>query len=315
MDVIYSIRKPYTDMIFTGVKPIELRKKIPAKLEIGSKIFIYETKYKNGIGKIKGVAKVKAIEKINNSHQSAISILSFYYLSLFGTKEEKELYEKNSDLLDSNENLCEKIKEWGKKIGFYNKNGVSDWEYLILLDNPVLFDFPKPINKFKTLAGKIIEKAPQSYCYVDKVKDFLFLKTKQSAEVAKILETSDYYASLDRAGFKKEYKYLMNLLNINKAPIFSVAASLGEEQFLGNLSNDCTIYLKVPIEECMMMEYYSWTDMMFFLNERSNKNFDLCKNNLINELNYKLDTFNYEVLQVVLSTIKKDWVQEIKYNF
>lgn len=314
VDVIYSIRKPYTDMIFAGTKPIEFRKKIPTKLEIGSKIFIYETKYKDGIGKIKGVARVKAIEQINKGNQPSISILSHYYLTLFGTEEEKEFYKENINLLNSNESLYNRIKRWGEEIGFYNKNGTSDWKYLILLDNPVLFNFPKPINKFKTPTGKIIEQAPQSYCYVNSTQDFLYLKTKQSAEVAKILETADYYASFKRAGFKKEYKYLMNLLDIDKTPIFAVETSLNKSQFLGNLSNDCTIYLKVPVEECRMMEYYSWTDVMFYLNKGFDEDLKICKNNLMDELNYKLDTFNYEMLQVILTSIKKDWVQKIEYS-
>lgn len=64
MNVIYPIHKVWADKILSGDKPFEFRTKLPRKLTLGSKIFIYETKNNNGAGAVVGECVVNDIWKL-----------------------------------------------------------------------------------------------------------------------------------------------------------------------------------------------------------------------------------------------------------
>lgn len=67
-------------------------------------------------------------------------------------------YEKANDL----EYECD---DWLTKIGLYNEFGETNYQYALVLDNPVRYQVPKQLNEFKGTNGKPIGNAPQSYCY------------------------------------------------------------------------------------------------------------------------------------------------------
>ena len=50
MNTIFSIRKPYTDYIFDGIKNLEFRKKVGKNMKAGDTVFLYETKKNHGLG-------------------------------------------------------------------------------------------------------------------------------------------------------------------------------------------------------------------------------------------------------------------------
>ena len=52
--IMYSLHKPWCDMIFSGEKTIEFRTKLPKNLTKGTKIYFYETKRQGGCGQVVG---------------------------------------------------------------------------------------------------------------------------------------------------------------------------------------------------------------------------------------------------------------------
>lgn len=98
MNILLPIRQPFTSQIFSGIKPVEFRNRIPRNLHPGDKVYIYESKYKGGSGKVLGYATVKTIHEIDQKIKYGSYILSEFYLSLFGTDEEKAAFEKVKSL-------------------------------------------------------------------------------------------------------------------------------------------------------------------------------------------------------------------------
>lgn len=67
-------------------------------------------------------------------------------------------YEKANDL----EYECD---DWLTKIGLYNEFGETNYQYALVLENPVRYTNPKPITDFVNGKGETITVPPQSYCY------------------------------------------------------------------------------------------------------------------------------------------------------
>ena len=59
--VMYALYKDWTEMILSGLKPLEFRTQLPNKLAIGTKIYLYETKKRGGAGAVVGECTVKSI--------------------------------------------------------------------------------------------------------------------------------------------------------------------------------------------------------------------------------------------------------------
>lgn len=55
---------------------------------------------------------------------------------------------------------------WLKDIGYYNQMDESSWKWQIEIKNPVLLDEGIPINNLFLKTGKPMERAPQSFCYI-----------------------------------------------------------------------------------------------------------------------------------------------------
>lgn len=55
---------------------------------------------------------------------------------------------------------------WMEKIGYYNSYGESNYKVALTVVNPIKYDTPKPLSDFRKLDGGIVEKAPQSFMYV-----------------------------------------------------------------------------------------------------------------------------------------------------
>lgn len=93
MDAIFSIRKPFTDMIFCEEKDLEFRNKIGKELFPGSKIYIYETKRNSGAGAVIGSVIIESIEGLPYHKTGTYNLLS-YFTEKYGTEEEKETVRK-----------------------------------------------------------------------------------------------------------------------------------------------------------------------------------------------------------------------------
>ena len=79
---------------------------------------------------------------------------------------DKERYSK----IEESQMIWEWCDDWLRKIGFYNEFGESFYEYAITVVDPVLYDTPKPITDFHKEDGSVVEKAPQSFMYVQELQ-------------------------------------------------------------------------------------------------------------------------------------------------
>lgn len=94
MDILVSIQKFYTDLIFHGEKPLEFRNRVGKDLCEGSKIYFYESKG-TGAGKVVGKATIsKIIDMADNKPKLGTYFLLPYYVKIYGTDEEKRTVEK-----------------------------------------------------------------------------------------------------------------------------------------------------------------------------------------------------------------------------
>lgn len=88
MNVIYSIHNDFTKLIFDGTKSVEFRNSIGNKMQIGDRIYIYETRKHHGAGAIIGNVTIKDIKKIPYHKVGTYFILP-YYVEKYGTEEDK----------------------------------------------------------------------------------------------------------------------------------------------------------------------------------------------------------------------------------
>jgi len=101
-----SIRKSYTDLIFSRIKLLEFRNKIGKEVNPGDKIFVYETKRGTGSGSVIGSVTIDSIIQIPHHRVGTYFILP-YYVEQFGTEEDRAAVHKamQVDLLDCDNSL------------------------------------------------------------------------------------------------------------------------------------------------------------------------------------------------------------------
>lgn len=157
--VIFSINRPHTDNIKSGVKGSELRTK-PPKIKEPYKAFIYETKKNGGCGKVIG-----EFTAFNESrYRMCMGVPK--HLVLSGCVSAEEIWD-------------------------YTNNGKKDLTE-ISISNLVIYDKPRELSEFKTPTDcnskiakdmlcntcclsanfcskkpKRITRPPQSWCYVE----------------------------------------------------------------------------------------------------------------------------------------------------
>ena len=186
MNILYSIRKPYTKMIFQGIKPLEFRNSLPDHFCRwgGETIYIYECKANGGAGQVVGEAKAECVLWLPKRPTSATSFLLPIYASIFCDKETQKqiesltaeqlkmdpaivldtLYEQK--LLEPKfQQIYEDCSQWGKQIGACDENRQPLWKHAIQLTDIKEYDQPKQLSDFTGLNGRL-QTAPQSFCYV-----------------------------------------------------------------------------------------------------------------------------------------------------
>lgn len=73
--------------------------------------------------------------------------------------------EEYEERMKKSTKLCEACDAWLTKIGYYNENGNSHWNYAIELVEPIRFDDARAISEFKGKNGEKLVRPPQSWCY------------------------------------------------------------------------------------------------------------------------------------------------------
>ena len=171
--VLISIRPQWCDLIASGKKTIEVRKTKP-KLDTPFKVYIYCTKDKRGWfdfgkkerldGKVIGefVCDTFVVDKTfgHDGFFNAAACMSDVETSAYCLNAEMYGWHiSNLIIYDKPKDLCEYYKE-----GTLN---VSDWEYQ-------LYDGsgdPSRRSYASYLFTRAMRKPPQSWCYVEEVKD------------------------------------------------------------------------------------------------------------------------------------------------
>lgn len=164
----------------------------------------------------------------------------------------------------------------------------------------------------------------------------MIIKTYQHPIVLEtLLKGEAYIALFDNTPYKDRYKCLSNMLYSNSTicPIFGYCDNITKHITTYGAKHDADnggvlLTLDVPKEECNLMEYYEWTNFMYFNELYANKNDYkiICDNEEISQKQYDelIDriitgwtgcdesTFNYN--QTVMQCIKPEWLVEYEIN-
>ena len=80
------------------------------------------------------------------------------------------LYDKvRTEKLDESEKVWKWTDEYLKNCGFFNEYGESNYKFALEILNPTRYDVAKELGDFKKMDGSVVEKAPQSFVYVNEI--------------------------------------------------------------------------------------------------------------------------------------------------
>lgn len=80
------------------------------------------------------------------------------------------LYDKNrTENLDESEKVWKWTDSWLSACGYYNEFGESNYKYALEILNPIRYEVHKDLSDFAKLNGEVVDKAPQSFVYVNEI--------------------------------------------------------------------------------------------------------------------------------------------------
>ena len=80
------------------------------------------------------------------------------------------LYDKERTAnLEESEKVWKWCDEYLSKCGYYDETGHSNYKYALRILNPIRYDEPKDLSEFAKMDGSVVEKAPQSFVYVNEL--------------------------------------------------------------------------------------------------------------------------------------------------
>jgi predicted transcriptional regulator len=97
---------------------------------------------------------------------------SMDYIAKYGDAPEivDYLYDKRRcENLDESERVWKWTDLYLEKCGLYNEYGESNYKFALTILSPKRYDAPKDLTEFEKLDGNIVEKAPQSFVYVNEI--------------------------------------------------------------------------------------------------------------------------------------------------
>lgn len=177
MYVLISINPPYTDMIFSGYKPFEFRKKVLKGMEAHYPeepitAYIYETKNKGGCGAVVGELKIDGTFTVNyakNTEHGTELVKERYMLV-------KSLYLMWCQIkgIEPNRNegwfKSKRFTDYQREIGFLGKGDTMNFNYALSLGSPQKYTHPKPLSCFRNLTGAVLSRPPQNMQRVKEIK-------------------------------------------------------------------------------------------------------------------------------------------------
>ena len=206
MDILMSVRKHWIDLIKSGEKTLEFRTRIGKEYKVGSTIYMYESG-QDGAKKITCSAKIKSITQIQHQKCDTVLFVDYYlenvlknedylkewqktkeielknynnliklmnmfcsdYIKLLSEdrKNEYEYTPENIERQDLSDKISTDIDNWLCKIGYYNDEGETNYNYAIELCDVKSVEYE--LSDF-TCNGKVVTRPPQSYLYCEKIK-------------------------------------------------------------------------------------------------------------------------------------------------
>lgn len=173
-EVMISIIPPYTDMILSGYKEMELRRKILNVMYTyeGCRLYLYETKRNGGRGMVVGEAELKKIYELHYDDN---------YLETGKISDEKLNTERQECIQNMYMDWCKKHSVQPKENGWKNSarflsylvhigwNEIPICNYALKLDNVKKYDIPLPISAFCNMSGITMKHPPQNMCQVKRI--------------------------------------------------------------------------------------------------------------------------------------------------
>ena len=156
------INEGHGDLIFSGEKNIEFRKRKAIDFTTKDKIYLYEVDDKKR-GKVIGEASCSDIIYLGQRNRDYI--IPYFYM--YKQKQENMTFDdfvRFTDLKLLDKDFLRKAKEWGQKIGFLNSD--IKWKHVYVLSSPRKYKKPASLAVFLNKYGKNLIHAPQSWCYV-----------------------------------------------------------------------------------------------------------------------------------------------------
>lgn len=129
-------------------------------LSVVNKAFSIELPNYNNSIKLSYIYNINFLESLRDTG-------SFPDLLKMSELEIKQYY-SNQEKSKSLVSACDK---WLTDIGFYNEYGESNYKYYIEIKDVVKFKKPLILTCFIGRNGKVIERAPQSWCYCNYLKN------------------------------------------------------------------------------------------------------------------------------------------------
>ena len=205
MSVLMPLYNKWINMIFSGEKTLEFRSRIGKDFKPGTIIYLYESAKNGGCKKVVGQCTIKDIKKIEHSKCDTVFFMAYFLNNILKNKyyldkwkevyafkldnyddriklsnilcldylqalQNGEKFEYTSDALkrkDVSAQISNDCDEWLYKIGYWNAWGETNYNYAIELCDVIKYEKPISLQEF-TNNGKIIERAPQSWCYCAK---------------------------------------------------------------------------------------------------------------------------------------------------
>lgn len=80
------------------------------------------------------------------------------------------LYDKQrTENLDESERVWKWCDSWLSSQGFFDECGESNYKFALTILNPIRYETPKDLSEFAKINGEAVEKAPQSFVYVNEL--------------------------------------------------------------------------------------------------------------------------------------------------
>lgn len=136
------------------------------------------------------------------------------------------------------------------------------------------------------------------------------LITIQNKEVLNILKSGKtYYANFDKiqySNYKKQWEELANYLGFKECPIFCSPINDDTATTASNIKG-VKITLNVPDSECYPMDYYGFSDWLYYSSGEYDDYFNWNSDVALNNLDRYLDK-NANIVQVIINRIEPEWV-------